>query len=549
MAIWSWERFFRTGYRRVLFNASLWACTVALGLAQGRPEAFSISGAVLNSASSGPIVAALVSVQPVGGGQGSTAGALTGADGSFLISGLSAGKYTIISEKTGFMASNFDQNTPQTVTLGGDLALTLHLVPWAAITGLITDSNHEALVGATVQLLQAKIVDGRFSLTVVDQVPTNDLGEYRIYAVPPGKYYVAAFYRDGISALGLRRHADAAGIESSGSSGMSDDYSPTYYPGAADPTGAVFLSTKPGQTRAGVDIQMRLVQAVTVRGSVGNAPAGTAVRVAIEPADPHRLGARQSTSLDGGDSQFLLRSIPPGEYMITARAGSGRDVSYARKSLLVADSPVRDVGLWLQPAPSVKGAVTSEGGGNLPDGLHVTFTGIDSNVRLDFPLSANGRIDIANIPPGRYRVNTSTTGGPANLRSLSISKQQLPSDTLDVESPIESLEVVVTSAAGRLDGVVTDSSGNAVTKGLAVATTGSPEDRRISVASVGDDGKFVFRALLPGDYRVIDFSDIESAGDLTPEALNKTDRDGQKVTLDDKDKKSLSVTEVRSESN
>jgi hypothetical protein len=546
MAIWSWDPFFRTGYRRVLLGASLSACTVGLVLAQGRPETFSISGTVLNSANSDPIVKALVSVRPAGGGQGKTDGVSTGADGSFLISGLSAGKYTIVSEKTGFMPSTFDQNTPQTVTLGGDLALTFHLVPWTAIAGLITDTNHEALVGATVQLLQARIVDGRLSLTVVDQVPTNDLGEYRIYAVPPGKYYVAAFYRDGTSALGLRRHADAGGTESSG---MSDDYSPTYYPGAADPTGAVFLSTKPGQTRAGVDIQMRLVQAVTVRGSVGNAPAGAAVRVAIEPADPQRLGARQSASLDGGGSQFLLRSIPPGEYMITARAGSGRDVSFARKSLLVADSPVRDVGLWLQPAPSVKGVVTSEGGGNIPDGLHVAFTGTDSNVRLDFPLPANGRIDIANLPPGRYRVNTSTTSGAVNLRSLSISRQKLPSDTLDVESPIESLEVVVTSAAGRLEGVVTDSSGNAVTKGLAVATTGSLEDRRISVASVGDDGKFVFRALLPGEYRVIDFSDIESPGDLTPEALNRTDRDGQKVTLDDKDKKSLSVTEVRSESN
>jgi len=71
------------------------------------------------------------------------------------------------------------------------------------LTGRITDSGNDPLVGATVQALQTRIVDGKFSITSVGQATTNDLGKYRIFQMPPGRYYLSAFYRDNASVFGL----------------------------------------------------------------------------------------------------------------------------------------------------------------------------------------------------------------------------------------------------------------------------------------------------------------------------------------------------------
>jgi hypothetical protein len=530
-------------YGIVVQVLGVWACATGNAQAQGSGSTFALSGVVLNAATSAPVAGATVSARPAGASPGRNAGAQSGPDGKFSIRGLPAGQYLVVPEKMGFLAGN-DARNPLTVS--GDLETTLRLMPWAVITGRVTDPNHEPLIGATVQLLQPKIAGGQISLAVANQVSTNDLGEYRLYSVPPGRYYLGAFYRDSASALGLRHRADGTGEDAEG---VFEDYSPTYYSGVVDPKDAVAVKATPGQTVAGIDIQIALRASVAVQGYVSNMPQGGAVHVRIQPSDAQGLGTRQTVTLNKGETQFTFKSIPPGEYLIVAQAGSGPGALVARKNLLVASSPVRDLGVALQPAPSIRGAIRSAEGGDLPSGLHVALTGEDGQPPLDIPIRAGGPIAIGGLPPGSYRISVSGTGSPANLKSLSIGERELPAPVIDVEGPIDKLSVVVTSAVGRLDGTVADSSGNPVASGLVIAASGASAGREIHMAPVGDGGKFDLGALPPGDYRVIGFSDVDTPGDLTPEALDRTDRDGQKITLSDKDKKSLTLTAVRFDSN
>ena len=59
---------------------------------------------------------------------------------------------------------------------------------------------------------------GRRQLVAAGEAQTNDLGEYRLYDIAGGKYYVSATYRNAPQAAPGK-----------------DRYLPAYYPGTNDP--------------------------------------------------------------------------------------------------------------------------------------------------------------------------------------------------------------------------------------------------------------------------------------------------------------------------
>src|SRR5436305_6299474 len=81
------------------------------------------------------------------------------------------------------------------LTAGTDLRdVMFRLTPAAVVVGRITDENGEPAAGVEVEaLVEGK--DDSFPDTLVVPIKkaiTNDLGEYRLYALPPGEYFLAA---------------------------------------------------------------------------------------------------------------------------------------------------------------------------------------------------------------------------------------------------------------------------------------------------------------------------------------------------------------------
>src|SRR5207253_4212586 len=131
--------------------------------------------------------------------------------------------------------------------------LTLSLLPQAVVTGRIVDEDSEPVRGVNVQAMRIGYNQGRKRLVTVGSALTNDLGEYRVYDVPGGKYYISAVLRNAAqNALGK------------------DRYLPVYYPGTADPSTAVQLDIPAGSQMRGIDLTMRRGPTVTVRGKFAN---------------------------------------------------------------------------------------------------------------------------------------------------------------------------------------------------------------------------------------------------------------------------------------
>src|SRR5262249_24802307 len=117
-------------------------------------------------------------------------------------------------------------------------------------------------------------------LVTVRAVVTNDLGEYRLFWLPPGEYLV------GATLLGANAPSNDFELIPGGiarrvigpSSGESielpnDDAAvPFYFPGTTDPARAEALVLQPGTVRSSVNFNIVATMARRVRGVVLNLP-------------------------------------------------------------------------------------------------------------------------------------------------------------------------------------------------------------------------------------------------------------------------------------
>ena len=120
------------------------------------------------------------------------------------------------------------------------------MVPNGVITGRVLDEDGEPMALVQVQAMRHRYPQGRKQLVSYGSATTNDIGEYRIFGLPPGRYFVSVSPRR--SYLSSRAAAGAAPQPE-------EEYVPTFYPGTADPTAAAALEIGPGAQLRGIDLQ------------------------------------------------------------------------------------------------------------------------------------------------------------------------------------------------------------------------------------------------------------------------------------------------------
>src|SRR5688572_14151986 len=69
---------------------------------------------------------------------------------------------------------------------------TLKLTPGGTIQGLIRDANGQPAFNVSVTALRLTYRDGRRTLQPAKVSQSDDRGQYRVWGLPPGDYYVRA---------------------------------------------------------------------------------------------------------------------------------------------------------------------------------------------------------------------------------------------------------------------------------------------------------------------------------------------------------------------
>jgi Carboxypeptidase regulatory-like domain len=239
----------------------------------------------------------------------------TDGDGAYRLSDLPAGEYRLTVSRTGYTSLVFGQRrpleAPTTINLseGESFTANLALTRGGAIRGRVIDQFGDPIAGTRVQVLRSRMVRGQRRLQSMgpgDQ--TDDMGEFRVYGLPAGDYYVTA-------STGL---ADAVRRDP-----------PLFFPGTPSFSEAQSITLAVGN-EAAADFQILPMRSARVSGIVFNAsgaPVEAMVQLvseaigigaSIESAGPPpAFMINADTTADG---RFTIDNVPPGPYVLTANS-------------------------------------------------------------------------------------------------------------------------------------------------------------------------------------------------------------------------------------
>jgi hypothetical protein len=508
-------------------------------------------------------------------------GALTDDGGLFELTGLPAGRYTLTASKTGFVTLSFGQRRP--LQPGTPLQLRegervgpveFRLPRGSVIAGHVFDEGGEPVPGAIVRVLRSEYSQGSRQLVPVGLAQSDDKGQYRVWGLNPGDYYVSAQTRGFGPGFGLGFGLGQGGLGGPGGRGAPPistnardgrrlsgpaqtsqddpdafDYAPTYFPGVPAAAEARPVALGVGAETSDVDFSLLLVRTSRVGGVVSNAdgsPAtGGTINLAIE-GQTGRGGPGYASRIDW-DGRFSVANVAPGRYTLRARTDDTDVPQFAAQPLTVSGD-IQDLAVVLAQPGNLSGTVTVRAAqsGVPPDisQFRITAPAIESAGLGPTPSARpdkDGRFTLEGIAAGRHWIRAQGPRGWA-LAAVLVDGRDVIDVPIDVESgrTVKGLGLVFTDKLSELSGVVSDQRGTPLTEYTVLAFSTDADfwrvdSRHIATARPDQNGKFQIKGLPPGEYFVTAI-DPSSPGEWYEAAFLEQQRTGaERVALGDGD--------------
>ncbi len=336
----------------------------------------------------------------------------------------------------------------------------------------------EPVPGVRVQVLRYMYVRGERQLIPGGMDNTNDLGEYRVYGLPPGRYYVSATYEASFLSSGARTQVRRS--RGAQQAGTNESYAPTFYPGTNDPSHASPIELRGGDVLSSIDFSLLPTPTVRVRGHVVNSVSrrpGTDTQVFLVPRGlAFRSSAfRKRARVRGPAGTFEIPRVTPGSYHLVALYFDDDKQYSTRLPIEVAYADVEGITLMIGPGVELAGRIYVEGGrppdrqgmvvarGQKQDQLEMSQLRVflqpfDNLPRFGRPDSgraiADGAFKLENVSQDKYRVNVLGLPRDYYLKSAHVGGEDVLERGLDLRggAPSGKLELLVSSAGGRIDG-------------------------------------------------------------------------------------------------
>ncbi|HEY2384837.1 MAG TPA: carboxypeptidase-like regulatory domain-containing protein, partial [Terriglobia bacterium] len=496
----------------------------------------SIAGIVKTTAGD-PVSKATITLKQ--DGQQAAASVLTGSDGSFLFPSIPAGRYRLEAKRTGYMDAAYGKHSRDgagsaiTVAPAANLKdLNLTMTAYGAISGRVTDADGEPAGAVSVEALRYSYSGGRSTLTQVKTISTNDRGEYRLFWLPPGRYYIRCGGSNDIF-INTVEGAVAVHLALPDNSGVRQNVVPTYFPGTPDPQRASSMDLPPGADYGGVDFTLnpsigRRVHVTVVDGNSGQSGPQRVAALTLVPRNAAAaMDVKRAAANANGDGQFT--AVPPGSYTLIATGGSPQrgpnDVTRRTGASIPVDVGDQDVDVTvnLEPSVNLAGRLTIEG---LPNGTRVDSHPIVSVLGQgarstsqgfgDFAdFQGNDAFDFVDLIEGDYSVLVEEIPQNQYLKSVRFGSTDVLSDGLHVDPRAGgTLDIVLAANGGTVTGTVTDA-GRQPAANLSV-TLIPDESRRnrddlYKKVSTDAAGRFTVQGIAPGDYTVFAWDNLDPA--------------------------------------
>ena len=551
------------------------------------PAPAAIAGIVLKQPSNEPVKKALIELIAENQNEEGNYTALSATDGRFLIENIQAGRYRLFVERTGYQEVNQRRHPSDgrvlTLAAGQEIKdCVLMLQAAAVVEGRVTDEDGDPLPEAQVAVLRQTFVAGRTHWEQAGAERTNDLGEYRIPSLVPGNYFVSVSPPPNYRAL-IETSGKSAGAHSPDTNKPAHmSYQATYYPGTHDRTQASAI-----HLHAGDDFPMNFSltpsPSLTIRGSVGNLPAGASAAIMLQSNDFNLVLNGAEMHKDGS---FEIRDVSPGAYTIFATVEGAPVPMMARQPLQLTSSNVEGIHLAPQAGGSINGHLRFETGySTIRNDASQMFLQLrsaegDDETPIAFGLSGasnvtqvnpDGSFEWKNVPAGRYFVQISDASSAPDwfLKSVSAAGSDASAGGFSVGGGSSTLDLVAAANGAVINGVVTepkefsnDPSAPAQPAGTEftqnepaadVTVVAIPEPRfrsRLDLyrKSVSDqDGHFTLRGLAPGSYTLFAWESVEGEAYYNTEFLSAYEGRGTALHSSEGDRVSVQLKVILGE--
>ncbi len=484
----------------------------------------------------------------------------TDEQGRYEFKDLPAGRYTINASKGGYVAlaygqrRAFEPGRPLEIRDGQTVErLDFNLPRGSVIVGRILDEYGDPVSDVQVSPMRYQIIQGRRRLIYSGRSSTsNDVGEFRIFGLSPGQYYLSATLRN------------VMGPDSDDHAG----YAPTYYPGTSNVDNAQRLTIGLGQVLTDVTIALNPTRTAHVSGTIVDSqgrPFSGFVNV-LQPSSG--TSGSVATSEIKPDGSFLITGLPPGEYLVQTQGGPNNTQEFASAMITLNGDDVNDVRMVGVRPSVVTGRVVVDppttGATFQPRLYRVVANPVQSELMTGLPMTASLADDLTfsiKLRPGlTMRIGLMpAVQGPAGTGFTQRAIRLNDVDIIDTgvairpHEDINGVDIYVTSRMTDLSGSVSDTNG-ARSKDYSVIVF--PEDRNrwtvspryFGIGRPDQDGRFNIAALPPGQYLALalDYVDPSDAND--PEFLDRVKGEATPFSIDEGETKSLDLKLIKTAS-
>jgi Carboxypeptidase regulatory-like domain len=509
---------------------------------QQDPEKAALEGQVLNAVTNEPLrktsltlrmnVAALTTQR----GQQPAATTYTvtsDATGKFVFANVDLGDYQLFVRHDGFaeltLGNTGNGRKVEPILLGrGDRKsdFTVKLAPYGAIAGVVLDEDGDPIRNLRVSVMQYRYTSNGRELREVQSAKSNDLGEYRIFDLPAGRYFV-------------KINPEPLSFASESTS-----YATVFYPGVPQLSGAIPQDLGPGQQLRGLSFNLRKVHFATIRGKVIAPPDASSISIGRLIAEEHGSSST-SGGTDDRTGKFELRNVPPGFIYLTGDYVLNGERYDTMLPLEVGATDIDGIELRPVPPSDLTGQISVEGDPAFDVskiGIRLDGASAGHSKPSSTTIRKDGKLLMTAITPGRYRVQVDRLQ-TLYIKSVQWGTTDITDSQLDLLAgipPHTELAIVLGTDSGEIDGVVTNENSEPVDSAtVTLVPTGthrsSPFHKR---AATNAAGKFTIRGIAPGSYKLYGWDKVDvNAVMYDPEFLRPFEGAAQIIEILPHDKK------------
>jgi hypothetical protein len=560
-----------------------------MGPRQPKTGTARLRGRVLSNDTGGPVRRALVRIASPDIG---SKNAMTDAEGRYEFRDLPAGRFNVTVSKAGYVTVQYGQTRPfesgKPIDLTDGQALDkadISMPRGGAISGRLVDEFGDPVADAVVNAMRSVWAGGRRRLQPTGRTAmTNDLGQFRIYGLSPGDYYVSATFQGGVDMMAMEMAMAAMTGGPGGGAGPvgsnpNSGYAATYFPGTPNGAEAQKIVLTAGQEAQNTDFALLAVKLAKISGTVisseGKPVEGSMINAMPRNSDGGGMMMMGGNARSDKNGNFTIPNLAPGEYTLqsralqimttgggdnmvfTARIGgdSGADAEMGSLPVTVNGENLSNVVIVTSKGATASGRIVFEDGSkpssitnirvstSAPDGdgPSMSFGGAGS-VKADGTFELRGLsglriLRVANVPAGWM------------LKSVRVNGTEVTDTGMDFKpgEAISGVDVTLTSRVTDVNGTVKDGSQQVKDYTIVVFSSDPqkwslPNSRYVTGSRPDQEGRFQIKNLPGGEYLAIAVDYLAQGEWNDPDVLERLKSKATSFSLNDGETKTLNLT-------